>query len=143
MTTLKPIRNQEAYDQALARIEDLWGAEVGSAEADELEVLSLIVAAYEKEVHPIAPPDPIDAILFAMEQRGLKPKDLESIIGPSGRVSEVLGKRRTLTLPMIRRIEAELGVEPAVLIREYRPRTKRSPAKRSVNRTRPRHKAGK
>jgi HTH-type transcriptional regulator/antitoxin HigA len=140
MTTLKPIRNEEAYDQALARIEELWDAADGSAEADELEVLSLLVAAYEKDAHPIAPPDPIDAILFAMEQRGLKPKDLESIIGPSGRVSEVLGKRRTLTLPMIRRIEAELGVEPAVLIREYRPLTKRGPAKRSGQAKSPRRK---
>jgi HTH-type transcriptional regulator / antitoxin HigA len=119
-TTLKPIRNEDEYDQALARIDEIWEAADGSAEADELEVLTILVAAYEKDVHPIPLPDPIDAIRFAMDQRELKPRDLESVIGSSGRVSEVLRKQRPLTLKMIRKLHAELGVAPGVLISEYR-----------------------
>ena len=120
MTSLKPIRTEEEYELALARIAERWEAVPGSEAADELEALSILVEAYEREVHPIPPPDPIDALRFAMEQRGLKSKDLEPMIGPSGRVSEVLRKRRGLTLGMIRKLHAGLGVEPEVLIRPYR-----------------------
>jgi HTH-type transcriptional regulator/antitoxin HigA len=120
MTSLKPIRTEEEYELALARIAEGWEAAPGTAAADELEALSILVEAYEKDVHPIPPPDPIDALRFAMEQRGLRSKDLESMIGPSGRVSEVLRKRRALTLPMIRKLHSGLGVEPETLIRPYR-----------------------
>lgn len=127
-TTIKPIRSEEEHERALARVEELWDAADGTEATDELEVLSILIEAYEKAAHPVPPPDPIDAVRFAMDQRGLRPKDLASIIGSSGRVSEVLGKRRTLTLAMIRRLYSELGIEPSVLIRPYRTAAKRRPA---------------
>ena len=119
MTTLKPIRNADEYDDALARIHTLWDAPEGSPESDEMEALAILVEAYERDAQPIAPPHPIDALRFTMEQRGLKPRDLERILGSSGRVSEILRRRRPLTLAMIRRLHDEIGVDPEILIREY------------------------
>lgn len=100
----------------MAAIEALWGAEPGTPEADQLEVLVTLMDAYEAEHHAIDSPDPIDALLFRMEQAGLSRKDLEPYIGSRARVSEVLNRRRSLTLAMIRRLRDGLGIPADVLI---------------------------
>ena len=93
-------------------------ARLGTPEGDRLDVLVTLVEAYEARHHPVPPPDPIDAIKFHMEQQGLTTKDLEPILGHRGRVSEVLNRKRPLTLAMIRRLHASLGIPAEVLIRE-------------------------
>ncbi len=116
---IRPIRTEKDYDAALARIEQIWEAEPGTPESDELDVLSLLVEAYEAEHHPIPPPDPIEAIKFRMEQMGLSRKDLEPFIGHRGRVTEVLNRKRGLSIDMIRRLNQGLGIPADVLIAEY------------------------
>ena len=113
---VRPIRNDEDHELAMGRIEALWGAEPGTPEADQLEVLVTLVEAYEAEHHAIGPPDPIEAILFRMEQAGLTRKDLEPYIGSRARVSEILNRRRPLTLAMIRRLRDGLGIPADVLV---------------------------
>lgn len=113
---VRPIRNDEDHRAAMDRIEALWGAEPGTTEADQLEVLVTLVDAYEAENHAIDPPDPIDALRFRMEQAGLNRKDLEPYIGSRARVSEVLNRRRSLTLAMIRRLRDGLGIPADVLV---------------------------
>ncbi|MEO8410094.1 MAG: helix-turn-helix domain-containing protein [Propionivibrio sp.] len=117
--TIKPIHTEGEYETALAEIESLWNAPDGTPEADRLEVLSMLVEAYEKTVHPISAPDPIDFLGYVMEARGLTRKDLEPYIGPRGRVSDVLNRVRPLTLEMIRRLATGLNLPPAVLIQDY------------------------
>jgi HTH-type transcriptional regulator/antitoxin HigA len=95
-------------------------ARPGSREGDELEILATLVEAYDARRHPIDPPDPVDAILFRMEQQGLSRKDLEPYLGHSGRVSEVLNRRRALSLDMIRRLNSGLGIPLESLIRPIR-----------------------
>ena len=95
-------------------------AEPGSEAFDRLEVLSMLVDAYEAKADPIDPPDPVDAILFRMEQLGWTRKDIETALGSRARVSEILNRKRPLTLPMIRRLNAEFGIPAEALIREYR-----------------------
>ncbi len=107
---IKPIRSQEDLAAALTRVEQLWGAEIGSAEGDELEILVLLIEKYEEEHYPIPPSDPIEAIKFRMEQQGLTPRDLEPFIGTSGRVSEVLNRKRKLSLSMIKRLHDGLRI---------------------------------
>jgi len=113
---IHPIRNDDDHAQALAQIEDLWGSPEGSPEADGLEVLVALVEAYEAAHHTIEAPDPIEAILFRMEQQGLTRQDLEPFIGGRGRVSEILSRKRPLTLAMIRRLHSGLGISADVLI---------------------------
>lgn len=113
---IKPIRTEADYEAALAEVERLWGSEPGTLEGDRLEVLFTLVEAYEEQHVPILPPDPVDAILYTMESRGLDYRDLEKFIGPSGRVSEVLSRKRPLTLAMIRRLNAGLGIPAEILI---------------------------
>ncbi len=110
MMKIKPIRTEAEYHEALAEIEKLWGAKQNTPKGDRLDVFITLVDAYEREHHDIAPPDPIDAIQFRMEQEGLKRKDLEPYIGRSGRVSEVLNGKRHLTLEMIRSLHKELKI---------------------------------
>ncbi len=117
---LRPIRTEEDYEDALAEVERLWGATSGTAEGDRLDILATLIDAYEARTFPIDPPDPIDAIRFRMEQQGLTRKDLEPIIGPRGRVAEVLGRRRALSIDMIRRLHDELGISADILIRPTR-----------------------
>lgn len=117
---LRPIRTEEDYEDALAEVERLWGAASGTAEGDRLDILATLIDAYEARTFPIDPPDPIDAIRFRMEQQGLTRKDLEPIIGPRGRVAEVLGRRRALSIDMIRRLHDELGISADILIRPTR-----------------------
>lgn len=113
---IKPIRTEQDYETALKEIEKLWGAEPGSPDGDRLEVLFTLVEAYEDQHYEISPPDPVEAIKYYMESRGLDRRDLEKYIGSSGRVSEILNRKRPLTLPMIRRLNAELGIPAEVLI---------------------------
>jgi len=118
MQTIKPIRNEADYDLALQAIDQCLDAPAGSPERDRLEVLSVLVDYYETNYHAISLPDPVASIEFVLEQRGLARKDLENIIGSSGRVSEVLNKRRALTLPMIRRLVSMLEIPADILIRD-------------------------
>lgn len=117
---LKPIRTKTDYKAALETITSLLDSPVGSREAGTLEVLSLLVEAYEEEHHPIGPPDPIEAIKFRMEQMGLTRRDLEPYLGSRARVSEVLNRKRPLSVEMIRRLNAGLGIPAEILIRPYK-----------------------
>jgi HTH-type transcriptional regulator / antitoxin HigA len=117
MRSLKPIRTNADYEAALAEIERLWGARAGTPAGDRLDILATLVDAYEDEHFPMEPPDPVAAILFRMEQQGLSRKDLEGIIGSRTRVAEILNRRRALSINMIRRLHAALGIPAEVLIR--------------------------
>jgi HTH-type transcriptional regulator/antitoxin HigA len=123
---IKPVRNSKEHKAALAEVEGLWDAKPGSSEHDRLDVLVTLIEAYEEKHEPIPPPDPVDAILFRMEQLELDRKALEQLIGSRARVSEVLGRRRGLSLAMIRRLHGRLGIPAEILIRSNAPgRTKR------------------
>ena len=115
-----PIRDDDDHARALRQVEKLWRARAGTPEAETLEVLVTLVDAYEATHHPIDPPDPIEAIRFRMEQEGLTRADLEKLIGSRARVSEILGRRRPLTLNMIRRLRDALGISADVLIGRQR-----------------------
>jgi HTH-type transcriptional regulator/antitoxin HigA len=117
MAAIRPIRTEQDYAAALAEVERLWGAAAGTPEGDRLDVLATLIDAYEAERDPIDLPDPIEAIRFRMEQQGLTLKDLEAILGTRTRVSEVLNRKRGLSIAMIRRLHAELGIPAEVLIR--------------------------
>ncbi len=116
MITINPIKTEVDYEAALSRIETLWGSESDTVEGDELEILFTLVEAYEAKHYPIAPPDPIEAIKFEMEIRGLKRKDLEPYIGSRGRVSEVLNHKRHLSIEMIRNLHKGLKIPLESLI---------------------------
>lgn len=116
---IKPVRTTADYERALEDIATLMDARPGTPESDELDVLATLVEAYEAEHHAIAYPDPIALIEFAMEQRGATRADLEPIIGLRGRVSEVLTKKRPLTLAMIRKLNEEWGLPTDVLVQPY------------------------
>jgi HTH-type transcriptional regulator/antitoxin HigA len=122
MSEVKPIRSGEDYEAALAEVETLWGSRSGTAQGDRLDVLATLIDAWESEHYPFAPPDPIDAIKFRMEQQSLTRKDLEGVIGSRARIAEVLDRKRGLSLAMIRRLNATLGIPAEVLIRPTRPR---------------------
>lgn len=113
---VRPIKTEADHATALKRIGELWDAPVGSDAADELDVLATLVEAWEKANIPIEQPDPADAVLFRMEQMGLTRRDLEPFTGSRGRVSEVLTRRRPLSLSMIRRLYDGLGIPAEILI---------------------------
>ena len=117
---LRPIRSKREHQAALKEAEALWNAPEGTAEADRLEVLTLLIEAYEREHFPIEDPDPIDFLQHVMEARGLARKDLEPYIGSRARVAEVLNRVRPLTLEMIRNLSDGLELPADVLIRGYR-----------------------
>jgi HTH-type transcriptional regulator/antitoxin HigA len=116
---IRPIRTDADYRVALREVERLWDAEPGTLEGDQVEVLSTLIEAYEERHHPIPPPDPIAAILFMMEQKGLARRDLEPAIGSRASVSEILNRRRPLTLPMVRALSALLQIPTDVLVQPY------------------------
>jgi len=116
---IKPLRNEADYREALARAKEIWDAEPGTSQSDELEVLLPLIEAYESLHYQIDPPDPIEAIKIRMEELRLDRKDLEPCIGSRGRVSDILNRRRPLTLPMIRKLSEKLGLPGDVLIRPY------------------------
>lgn len=107
---IKPIRSDEDLQSAFSRLEDIFQAEAGTPEGDEMEILVALIEAYENKHYPIGPADPIEAIKFRMEQQGLTPRDLETYIGSSGRVSEVLNRRRSLSLRMVKRLHDGLRI---------------------------------
>ena len=117
---LKPIRTKADYKKALAEVARLWGARSGTPEGDRLDVLATLIDAYEAEHYPMDPPDPVEAIRFRMEQQGLSRKDLEPLIGTRTRVAEVLNRKRSLSIGMIRRLHDCLGISAEVLIRPSR-----------------------
>ena len=117
---LKPIKTDADYKAALNRIEDIFDAPNGSPESDELDILGLIVDDYENKHYPIEAPDPIEAIKIRMEEMQLKQKDLVNEIGGKSRVSEVLNRKRRLTVDMIRNLAARLNLSANILIKEYR-----------------------
>ena len=117
---LRPIRTRREHQTALKEAEALWNAPEGSSAADRLEVLVLLIEAYEREHTPIADPDPIDFLRHLMEARELSRNDLEPFIGSRARVAEVLNRVRPLTLDMIRRLSAGLKIPADVLVRDYK-----------------------
>ncbi len=117
--SVKPIHSDDDYEAALEEIDRLWDAEPGTPEHDLLEVLAIVIDDYETKRWPIDPPDPIDAIKSAMERRRLTRKDLEPLIGSRARVSEILNRRRHLTLPMVWRLHRELGIPAESLVQPY------------------------
>ena len=125
MTVLKiaPIRGERDYEAALKEIEALMDAAAGTSEGDRLEVLVTLVEAYEARHWAIDPPDPIDAIRFRLEQRGLSRSYLQKILGSSGRVSEIMNRKRPLSIEMMRRLHEELNIPADSFLR--RPPTKR------------------
>jgi len=117
---VKPIRSAADHRAAMATVKRLWGSKSGTPDGDRLDVLATLIDAYEAQHEPIDRPDPIEAIRFRMEQQGLTRKDLEPLIGTRTRVSEVLNRKRTLSIGMIRRLHAELGIAAEVLFRAPR-----------------------
>jgi HTH-type transcriptional regulator / antitoxin HigA len=115
----KVIKTEKEYQAALNRLEEIFDSKKDSKTADELELLSLLIEKYENEISPIDLPDPIEAIKFRMEQLGYKQKDLAQAIGLKSRVSEILNKKRKLTIDMIRKLHDTLGIPTEVLIKEY------------------------
>lgn len=107
---IKPIRYDSDLQAAFQRLELVFQADDGTPEADEMEILVTLIEAYEKKHFPIGPADPVEAIKFRMEQQGLTQKDLEPFIGSSGRVSEVLNRKRRLSIPMIKRLHDGLHI---------------------------------
>ena len=116
---IRAIHNKKEYKAALEEIEQLWSAPTKSAQADRLEVLALLVEHYEKTHFPIADPDPIEFLEHVMQSRGLTRKDLEPMIGPRGRVADIMNKTRPLTLEMIRRLVSQLQLPAEVLVKPY------------------------
>jgi HTH-type transcriptional regulator/antitoxin HigA len=113
---IRPIKTEEDYKAAISRIEDLWGAKMDTAEGDEFDLLVTLVEAYEMKHFPIAPPDPIDAIKFRMEQMEISKADMVKYLGSQSRVSEVLNRKRDLTLGMIKTLYKELKIPAAILL---------------------------
>ena len=120
---IRPIRTKADYRAALKDVERLWEAEPGTPDGDRVDVLVTLIEAYEAKNFPIPAPDPIAAIEFMMEQKGLTRRDLEAAIGSRGRVSEVLTRKRPLTLPMVRELSALLQIPAAVLVQPYQVRS--------------------
>ncbi|MBI5655827.1 MAG: transcriptional regulator [Geobacter sp.] len=116
---IKPIKNEVDYQEALHEIELLFDAAPDTPEGDRLEVLATLVEAYEEKHYIIPMPDPVEAILYHIESRGLTRRDLEPYIGSRARVSEVLNRKRPLTMEMIRNIHKGLGIPAEVLIQPY------------------------
>ncbi len=116
---VKPIKNKKDYQQALKRLEEIFDAKKGSVEGDELEILAILLEKYENEQFQIDFPDPIEAIKFRMEQMGYNQTDLANVIGLKSRASEILNKKRKLTLEMIRQIHKQLNIPTEVLIKPY------------------------
>jgi|ERR1051326_1520158 HTH-type transcriptional regulator/antitoxin HigA len=115
----KVIKTEKDHQKALKRLEILFDAPKGSKQGDELELISLLIDNYEKEKYPIDLPDPIEAIKFRMEQMGYKQKDLANAIGLKSRISEILNKKRKLTLDMIRKLHEVLNIPTEILVKEY------------------------
>ncbi len=117
---IKPIKTEKDYSNTLSQIERLMEAKPNTSQMDELEVLTILVEAYEEQHYKIEAPDPIEAIKFRMEQEGLKQKDLITIVGSKSRVSEILNKKRKLTIEMIRNLHKQLHIPIESLFLDYK-----------------------
>lgn len=113
---IKPIKSEKDYNKTLKRIEQLWGCKKNTSEGDEFEILITLVEKYEENHYPVPPPDPVEAIKFRMEQMRLTKKDLVKYLGHSSRVTEVLNRKRNLSIEMIRKLNSGLGIPAEVLI---------------------------
>ena len=116
---IKPLKSLEDYEKALERLEVIFDAPIDSAEGDEAEILSMLIDNYENQHYPIDSPDPIEAIKIRMEEMNIKQKDLIGVIGGKSRVSEVLNKKKKLTVDMIRELERVLKISASVLVTNY------------------------
>ena len=116
---IRPIKTKADHRAALKEIDQLMEAKPGTPAGDRLDVLAMLVERFESQHEPIDPPNPIDALLYHMESRGLTRRDLEPLIGSRARVAEVLNRRRALTIEMIRKLHKGLGISAEVLIRPY------------------------
>ncbi len=117
---IKLIKNEQDYDLALARLNEIFDSSIGSPDGDEAEILVLLIENYEKIYHPIAAPDPIEAIKIRMEELNFRQSDLVGIIGGKSRVSEVLNKKRKLTVEMIRQLSFKLNLPVSLLVEDYK-----------------------
>ena len=118
---IKPIKTDQDYSDALQEVENLMmNATPNSPEGDRLEVLVTLIEAYEEKHYQIPPPDPVEAILHQIESQGLSRKDLEPLLGSRARVSEILNKKRSLSLNMIRKLQNGLGISAEILIKPYK-----------------------
>ena len=117
--TIKPIKTKKDYQAAMNRLETIFNAQPGTPEGDELEVLGILIDKYEQEHYPVGYPDPIEAIKFRMEQMGYSQSDLAKVVGLKSRASEILNKKRKLTLEMIRQLHQVLHIPTDVLIQNY------------------------
>ena len=113
---IKPIKTAQDYKDAIKRIEELWGAKKDSPKGDELDLLATLVESYEMKHYPITPPDPVDAIKFRMEQMGMTKADMVQYLGSQSRVSEILNRKRNLTLKMIKSLYKGLKIPAEVLL---------------------------
>jgi HTH-type transcriptional regulator/antitoxin HigA len=129
---IKPIKTEADYEYALKEIEKLYGAEPGTSAGDRLDVLTTLVEVYEDEHYAIPAPDPIEAINYFMESRGLTRADLEPYIGSRARVSEVLNRKRPLTLSMIQRLNKELGIPAEILVKPYKTKVSHKSSQRTA-----------
>lgn len=120
---IKPIKTEADYNEALRQIESLMGAKINTAEGDKLDILVTLVEAYEERHHPILPPEPVEAIIHQMESQGLTRKDLIPLFGSRARVSEILNRKRSLSINMIRKLQKRLGISAEILIKPYTLRT--------------------
>ncbi len=116
---IKPIKTEQDYEKALERLELIFDASPNSNEGDEAEILSMLIDNYENQHYPIEAPDPIEAIKIRMEEMNLKQKDLVGVIGGKSRVSEILNKKKKLTVDMIRELERILHISASVLVNNY------------------------
>jgi len=117
---IKPIKTEKDYTKALERLELIFDASPNSREGDEAEILSMLIDNYENKHYPIEAPDPIEAIKIRMEEMNLKQKDLVGVIGGKSRVSEILNKKKKLTVEMIRELERILHISASVLVNNYK-----------------------
>ena len=117
---MKPIRTEADYETALVQVAALWGAAENTPAGDRLDVLATLIDVYEAKHHVMDPPDPVEAIRFRMEQQGITRKDLEVIIGTRTRIAEILNRKRSLSIGMIRRLHNELGISADILIQPSR-----------------------
>jgi len=116
---IKPIKTKKDYEEALARLEVIFDSKKGTVEGDELEILGMLIENYENEKFPIGFPDPVEAIKFRMEQLGYNQTDLANVVGLKSRASEILNRKRKLSLAMIRQIHDRLNIPTEVLIQAY------------------------
>jgi HTH-type transcriptional regulator / antitoxin HigA len=116
---IKPIKTETDYNEALKEAEKLMPAEKNTPEGDRLDVLATLIEAYEEKHHPILPPEPVEAIIHQMDSQGLSRKDLIPLIGSRARVSEILNKKRSLSITMIRKLQKNLGISAEILIKPY------------------------